>query len=184
MIITPSSKFKKFLHTHIPWNVNEIIWRIPTWYKKMYSLWLCLSQTLDFFMLFVALASRLVLNTLYSLWVAVSEWVSRSVSRSVGRSVKNRSIRNKNCTWRPCLSTDRDEMSNLYRRPSIVASYQVSVFIVSSFSEIMCTYFVCLYTYEFWLSLWKIVRSSVILLLPIFIWLSSLRGEDLIKSAN
>jgi hypothetical protein len=75
------------------------------------------------------------------------------------------SIRNKNCLWRPCLSTDRDEMSNLYRRPSIVASYQVSVFIVSSFSEIICTEFVCLYTYEFWLSLWKIVRSSVILLL-------------------
>jgi hypothetical protein len=42
--------------------------------------------------------------------------------------------------------------------------------------------FSCLYTYEFWLSLWKIVRSSVILLLPIFIWLGSLRGEDLIKS--
>jgi hypothetical protein len=28
--------------------------------------------------------------------------------------------------------------------------------------------FVCLYTYEFWLSLCKIVRSSVILLLPLF----------------
>ena len=63
--------------------------------------------------------------------------------------VRNRPIRNKNCPWRPCLSTDRDEMSNIYRRPSIVDSYQVSVFIVSSFSEIMCTDFVCLYTYEF-----------------------------------
>jgi hypothetical protein len=71
-----------------------------------------------------------------------------------------------------------------FRRHSIVASYQISVFIVSSFSEIMCTYFVCSYTYEFWLSLWKIVRSSVMLLLPRFIWLSSLREEDLIKSAN
>jgi hypothetical protein len=29
------------------------------------------------------------------------------------------------------------------------------------------TDFVCLYTYEFLLSLWKIVRSSVILLLPL-----------------
>ena len=29
------------------------------------------------------------------------------------------------------------------------------------------TEFVCLYTYEFWISLWKIVRSSVILLLPL-----------------
>ena len=32
----------------------------------------------------------------------------------------------------------------------------------------MLTDFVCLYTYEFWLSLCKIVRSSVILLLPLF----------------
>ena len=29
-------------------------------------------------------------------------------------------------------------------------------------------WFVCLYTYEFWLSLCKIARSSVILLLPLF----------------
>jgi hypothetical protein len=59
--------------------------------------------------------------------------------------VRNRPIRNKNCPWRPCLSTDRDDMSNLYRRPSIVASYQVSVFIVSSFSEIMVFYKDCSY---------------------------------------
>jgi hypothetical protein len=32
----------------------------------------------------------------------------------------------------------------------------------------LLTDFVCLYTYEFWLSLCKIVRSSVILLLPLF----------------
>ena len=31
----------------------------------------------------------------------------------------------------------------------------------------LLTDFVCLYTYEFWLSLCKIVRSSVILLLPL-----------------
>ena len=40
---------------------------------------------------------------------------------------KNWPIRNKNCLWRPCLLMDRDEMSNLYRGPSINASYQVSV---------------------------------------------------------
>ena len=39
---------------------------------------------------------------------------------------RNQPIRNKNCLWRPCLLTDRDEMSNLYREPSIDASYQVS----------------------------------------------------------
>ena len=50
--------------------------------------------------------------------------------------VRNRPIRNKNCLWRPCLLTDRDEMSSLYRRPSIVASYQVSVHLwLRSFRE-------------------------------------------------
>jgi hypothetical protein len=39
---------------------------------------------------------------------------------------RNEQIRNKNCLWWPCLLTDRDEMSNLYRGPSIDASYQVS----------------------------------------------------------
>ena len=36
-------------------------------------------------------------------------------------------IRNKNRLWWPCLLTDRDEMSNLYRVPFIDASYHVSV---------------------------------------------------------
>jgi hypothetical protein len=35
----------------------------------------------------------------------------------------------------------------------------------------LLTDFVCLYNYEFWLSLCKIVRSSVILLLPLFMYL-------------
>ena len=33
----------------------------------------------------------------------------------------------------------------------------------------LLTDFVCLYIYEFWLSLCKIVRSSVVLLLPLFL---------------
>jgi hypothetical protein len=40
---------------------------------------------------------------------------------------KNQPIRNKNRLWRRWLLTDRDEMSILYRGPSIDASYQVSV---------------------------------------------------------
>jgi hypothetical protein len=39
---------------------------------------------------------------------------------------RRRFFRNKNCLWWPCLSTDRDKMSNIYRGPSIDASYQVS----------------------------------------------------------
>jgi hypothetical protein len=37
----------------------------------------------------------------------------------------NEPIRNKNGLWQPSLLTDRDEMSNLHRGPSIDASYQV-----------------------------------------------------------
>jgi hypothetical protein len=38
-----------------------------------------------------------------------------------------------NCLWQPCLLTDRDEISNLYRGPSIDASYQVSVQLAKQF---------------------------------------------------
>jgi hypothetical protein len=42
------------------------------------------------------------------------------------KNFKNQPIRNKSCLWRLCLLMDRDEMSNLYRGPSLDASYQVS----------------------------------------------------------
>ena len=48
---------------------------------------------------------------------------------------KNQPIRNKNFLWWPCLLTDRDEMSILYRGPSIDASYQVSVHQVKRFQR-------------------------------------------------
>jgi hypothetical protein len=40
---------------------------------------------------------------------------------------RNQPIRNKNGLWQPCLLTNRDEMSTLYRGPSIDDSYQVLV---------------------------------------------------------
>jgi hypothetical protein len=49
------------------------------------------------------------------------------------RFFRNQPIRNKNCLWRPCLLTDQDKMSNLYRGPSIDASYQVSVQLAMQF---------------------------------------------------
>jgi hypothetical protein len=48
---------------------------------------------------------------------------------------KNRPIRNKNCLWWPCLLMDRDKMSNLYKGPSIDASYQVSVNLAEGFQR-------------------------------------------------
>jgi hypothetical protein len=40
---------------------------------------------------------------------------------------RNRPIRNKNCLWWPCLSTDQNRMSNSHRGSSIDASFHVSV---------------------------------------------------------
>ena len=51
------------------------------------------------------------------------------------RFFRNQPIRNMNCLWRPCLLMDRDEMSNLYREPSIDASYQVSVHLAKWFQR-------------------------------------------------
>ena len=57
---------------------------------------------------------------------------------SFGRAVSeekilNQPIRNKNCLWMPCLLVNRDEMSILYRGPSIDASCQVSVHLTKRF---------------------------------------------------
>jgi hypothetical protein len=48
---------------------------------------------------------------------------------------RNPPIRNKNGLWWPCLLTDWDEMSNIYRRPSIDTSYQVSVHLAKRFER-------------------------------------------------
>jgi hypothetical protein len=48
---------------------------------------------------------------------------------------RNQPIKNKNDLWWPCLLTDWDEMSNLYRGPSIDASYQVSVHMAKRFQR-------------------------------------------------
>jgi hypothetical protein len=48
---------------------------------------------------------------------------------------RNQPIRNKNCLWRPCLLTDRDEISNLYRGTSIEASYHVWVHLAKRFQR-------------------------------------------------
>ena len=65
----------------------------------------------------------------YHVWVHLAQWFQRR------RFFRNRPIRNKNCLWRPCLLTDRDEMANLYRGPSIHASYQVSVHLAKGFQR-------------------------------------------------
>ena len=51
------------------------------------------------------------------------------------KNFKNQPIRNKNRLWWPCLLTDRDEMSKLYRGPSIDASCQVLVHLAKRFQR-------------------------------------------------
>ena len=48
---------------------------------------------------------------------------------------RNWPIRNKNCLWRTCLHSDRDEMKTIYRGPSIEAFYQISVHLAKRFQR-------------------------------------------------
>jgi hypothetical protein len=52
-----------------------------------------------------------------------------------GEIFLNQPIRNKNCLWWSCLLTNPDNMSTLYREPSIDASYQVSVHLAKRFQR-------------------------------------------------
>jgi hypothetical protein len=65
------------------------------------------------------------------LWNRLAKWIEGDNGKSYlsfnRRFFRNQPIRNKNCLWWPCLLTDQDKMSNLYRGPSIDASYQVLV---------------------------------------------------------
>ena len=63
----------------------------------------------------------------------VSVHLARQFQRR--RFFRYRPIRNKNCLWWPCLLTDRDETSILYRGPSIDASYQVAVHLAKLFQR-------------------------------------------------
>ena len=49
----------------------------------------------------------------YQVSVHLPQWFQRR------RLFLNQPIRNKNCPWWPCLLMDRDNMSNLYKGPSI-----------------------------------------------------------------
>jgi hypothetical protein len=62
-----------------------------------------------------------------------SDWLISENIFSSGRKFQKRTFfrdqpsRNKNCLWRPCLLTGRNQMSNLYRGPSKDASYEISI---------------------------------------------------------
>jgi Zn-finger protein len=65
----------------------------------------------------------------YQVSVHLAKWFQKR------RLLRNKPIRNKNCLWWPCLLKDRDNMSSLYRGPSIDASYQVSVHLARRFQR-------------------------------------------------
>ena len=65
----------------------------------------------------------------------LTSYGSFGLTVSEEKNFKNQPIRKKNRQWRPCLLTDRDEISNLYRGPSIDASYKVLVHLAKGFQR-------------------------------------------------
>jgi hypothetical protein len=55
------------------------------------------------------------------------------MNRNLVGSILGRSF--KNYLWRPCLLTDPDEMSNLYRGPAIDANFQVALHLTEGFQR-------------------------------------------------
>jgi hypothetical protein len=55
--------------------------------------------------------------------------------QALDKIFKNQPIRNESRLWWSCSLTDQDEMSKLYRGPSIDASYQVSVHLAKWFQR-------------------------------------------------
>ena len=62
-------------------------------------------------------------------------FVSFGQAVSEEKIFRKQPIRNKNSLWRLCLLTNRAEISNLYRGPSIDASYQVTVHLAKRFQR-------------------------------------------------
>ena len=58
-----------------------------------------------------------------------------SFGYSVSEKIFFKITRKKNCLWWTCSLTNQDEMSNLYRGPSIDASYQVLVHLAKRFQN-------------------------------------------------
>ena len=61
--------------------------------------------------------------------------LAKGFQRRFFRNYTNQNQEIKNGLWRPCLLTDRDEISNLYGGPSIDASYQVLVHLAKRFQR-------------------------------------------------
>jgi hypothetical protein len=76
-----------------------------------------------------------------NLYTGPSKDASYQVSIHLAKQFKrrrlflNRPIRIKNCLWWPCLLMYLDEMSTIYRGPSIDASCQVSIHLAEGFQR-------------------------------------------------
>ena len=74
-------------------------------------------------------------------YISISKFLREIISRVIfllteeNIFFRNLPFRNKYCLWRPCLITNRDEISNLYRGTSIDASYQVLVHLAKRFQR-------------------------------------------------
>jgi hypothetical protein len=118
---------------------------LPT---KFRSIWPSCVRVEDFLEIYQSEKRIVWRPCLLTDWDKMSNLYKRAVHRcflpsfgSFGQAVseekilRNRPIRNKNRLWWPCLLMDWDRMSNLYRGPSIDASYQASVHLAMWFQR-------------------------------------------------
>ena len=69
------------------------------------------------------------IDAFYQAAVHLAKWFQR------WRFLLNWPTRNKNCLWRPCLITDREEIINIHRGPSVDASNHATVHLAMRFQR-------------------------------------------------
>ena len=94
-----------------------------------YKCWLGKHRAPMFQVILINLYRVPSIDASYQISVHLRKWFQRR------RFLEINPFKNKNGLWWPCLLTDRGEMSNLYRGPSIDASYQVSVHLAKRFQR-------------------------------------------------
>jgi hypothetical protein len=121
----------------------------------------------------------------YHVSIHLAKWFQRR------RLFRNQPIRNKNCFWRPCLLTNRNLMSNLYKVPDNDASYHVLVHLEKRPQRrffrnqpIRNKNCLCGHAWERIGTKWAIVIKGLPRILPTkfpSIWPSGFRGDDFLE---
>jgi hypothetical protein len=139
--------------SYFSWSCCQFLWIVLFWFPLRYYLTFIVYPMLPVSLDCPFLISPSVLSNVY-LVEKIPNW-SEQIVTFIAALLRKYNINTKNV--------------KTHNRTTQTCTFYITFFIMVFTVFRLLTDFVCLYTYEFWLSLCKIVRSLVILLLPLFV---------------